>query len=232
VRARTRAARMAGLTGARARASVGSMFSSRAPLLAVLSLSFALLACNSGGAGDTEVSGSSSSGDEGPTSTGDETSSSSSTGSSGGSTSSTTDAFVTTTGATSSDATSSTGEPDPCDLCGAEELCLQDTCVKWPEDGQQVTCTEPAPRPGETWGPCLDGVCTNGSSCEDYIDGEICPPHDACGGHDCAPVGCTGGTCYATLCFAPCLNADDCPYEGMTCAVYEKGALCLWPHAG
>ena len=73
------------------------------------------------------------------------------------------------------------------------------------------------------------GLCTNGSDCVWLFDGEICPPNDACGFGGCAPDGCTGGTCLATLCFAPCQGPGNCPYEGMACST-NRGHICVWPH--
>lgn len=124
---------------------------------------------------------------------------------------------------------SSSGEPDPRDACVFGEICLKNKCVAWPPEGEIVECDGRTPRPGTTWGRCVDGLCTNGSDCTWLFDGEICPPNDACGFGGCAPDGCTGGTCLATLCFAPCQGPGNCPYEGMACAT-NRGHICVWPH--
>lgn len=138
----------------------------------------------------------------------------------------------TTAGSTggTGDTSSGSGGSDPCGGCGDDELCINDTCTPWPVPGELALCTASVPRPGHPWGPCDDDeTCVSGQAeCRTFLAGDVCVPKDACGQGECAPAGCVGG--YATVCLAPCIVSDDCPYENMVCESFELGAICLWPH--
>lgn len=139
----------------------------------------------------------------------------------------------TTTGSTgdTSDTSSGSTGSEPCGGCDDDELCIIDTCTPWPMPGEQAMCAASVPRPGMPWGACADGTCISGQAeCRTFVAGDVCVPKDACGQGECAPAGCVGGTCYATVCLAPCIISDNCSYENMVCELFELGAVCLWPH--
>lgn len=82
--------------------------------------------------------------------------------------------------------------------------------------------------PGARWGPCDDGVCTDGTLCyRDDWENELC------GLYQCAPhpwcaetlAGVDADQITAHPCMQACLSDYDCPL-GAVCGVYYG---CVWP---
>lgn len=145
-----------------------------------------------------------------------------------------------------------------CDDCGCESFkCLGGTCLADGECSPQCEAVgDPCPVPtmvcdpsvkmcvypekgpectqekGKEWGPCDDGVCSDGSTCIASNGADICSPNCLPGGDPCGVAECKSGdiggpVCNAngptTACGYECETADDCG-QGQVCNLH----LCMW----